>query len=396
MPRPPNIPDDEVLYGWKNIAKFIGCSIKNAQRLEKNEGLPIFRPHARQKWRVIALKQSLRAWMTGGIDYALLTESRLIAFNRATKILWSHEFHTALRRYETEELEWRLQIVDLNGKDDRGVLAAVQFLNLSTPDRLIYFAANGKIQWQIESEPPLMDRAGRPFDRAWAFKHVVVTPAKSGSTVWAALANNAGWAGCVLRIDAQGCAAVHFANAGFVECLCPVTLEADAFMIACGENNDFDQAFVALFRPDNLPASSPPGDRLVYRFANAPEGTPLKYILFPKTELIQARQKPYGHATRITEHLDGIIVEVETGGDGAHFRYHFMKDLEPRYIFPSASHEFAHQSFEKAGTINHPWLDCPELQAPLILHIWEPDSGWYDRPIPWRDNPWKEIQEAQH
>jgi hypothetical protein len=40
------------------------------------------------------------------------------------------------------------------------------------------------------------------------------------------------------------------------------------------------------------------------------------------------------------------------------------------------------------------WLDCPEVQTPLVLRIWEPDSGWYERPIPWRDNPWKELQTA--
>jgi len=82
---------------------------------------------------------------------------------------------------------------------------------------------------------------------------------------------------------------------------------------------------------------------------------------------------------------------LETGGDGGDFRYHFSNTLEPKYVFPSGSHEFTHLSLETRGAITHSWSDCPELQAPLILQTWEPDSGWYEQPIRWRDNPWKEV-----
>lgn len=383
---------DEVLYGWKAIAGCLNCCTKTAQRLEKKDGLPVLRPDKRQQWRVLALRRSLLAWMTGGIEDVALSDNRLMAFNRKTRILWSYEFIVPLRNCSPEELEWRLQIVDLDGDGERGVLMSAQFLTRGNPDTLFYFSSEGKLKWQLEAEPPLLDREGKPFERAWVCNHIVVTPSAKGCTVWAALANHAGWAGCVLRINAHGAVAVHFANAGYVERLCPVDVEDKTFLIVCGENNDFDDAFVALIGTDDPPGCSVPGKRLVYRFTNAPQGTPRKYICFPKTELILARNKPYGHATRIAQHLDGIILEVETGGDGAYLRYHFSNDLEPRYVFPSGSHEFVHQSFEMSGAITHTWIDCPELHAPLMLRIWEPDSGWYDRPIPWRDNPWKEIQ----
>jgi len=80
-----------------------------------------------------------------------------------------------------------------------------------------------------------------------------------------------------------------------------------------------------------------------------------------------------------------LIVHMDTGGDGAHFGYHFSEDLEPTYVFPSRSHEFRHQSLEREGKITHPWSACPEVRAPLTLRIWEPGSGWRDRQVPWRD-----------
>lgn len=208
--------------------------------------------------------------------------------------------------------------------------------------------------------------------------------------MWAAFGNNAGWAGGVLRIDANGSAEVFFANAGYVERICPVTGADGVVLVISGENNDFDDAFAALLGVDDPPACSIPGDRLVYRFGNAPTANPRKYILFPKTELVIARSRPYGDAVQITQHLDGLIVEVRTS-ENAHFRYHFSKDLQPRYVFPSGDHEFQHRELEKSGRLSHEWLDCPELRASLRLRTWEPDSDWYDQPVPWRDNPWKEI-----
>lgn len=393
MPRNTRLKDDEVLYGWKPIAKFLNCAVRTAQRAEKAEGLPILRPDERQKGRVLALKKALLAWMTGGVESVVLTDNRLIAFNRKTRILWSHEFSILLRDYSPAELEWRLHIVDLLGKGERGVLLAAQFQSVTTPDTLYYFSSEGRLVWQLEAEPPLRNRDGQPFDRAWVVKHVVLTSNQEGMTIWAALANYAGWAGCVLRVTATGTAAVHFANAGHVERISPVRSGGDDTLIICGENNDFDGAFVALLTINDPPARSVPGERLVYRFDNAPAGTPRKYILFPRTEVIIAREKPYGHADRIAQHLDGVIVDVETGGNGGYFRYHFSSDLEPKYVFPSGGHEFSHLSLETRGAITHSWLDCPELQAPLVLQTWEPDSGWYDQLIRWRDNPWKELRD---
>jgi hypothetical protein len=385
--------EHDLLNGWKQIAAHLECSEKTAQRWAKTGDLPILKPVSRSKKPpVLASKRALNTWLKGGIEHALLTDIQLIALDKQAHILWSHEFQNTLRSYSPEELEWRLRIVDLDGNGERGVLFAARFLTQSNPDTLFYFSPSGKLEWQLEAEPPLRDRSGQPFDRAWAYTHIVTVTEAKVTAVWAAMANLAGWAGCVLRVGADGSAAVQFANAGYVERVCPVSLTDGNFLIACGENNDYDDAFVTLLGTHEPPACSVPGERLVYRFANSPAGRPSKYILFPKTELILARSRPYGHATRIAEHADGVIVEVETGEDTAHLRYHFSKDLEPRYVFPSGNHEFAHRHLERNGTISHGWLDCPELQAPLVLHIWEPDSGWYERSIPWRDNPWKELQ----
>jgi hypothetical protein len=388
----------DILKGWKEIGAYLGTSAKNAHRWEDSDKLPVYRLGKGRgpKNPVLARKSALDAWLQGTLKGVTVKGERIVALGLEGLILWSYDLQ-ATPREVTQDADWRFQLVDLHSRqDDRetstpGVLATLRFLgNNGHPDTMFYFSPGGKLYWKLEADASLIDRNDAPFEPAWTFKHVVLTSTPSGHIIWAALANEAGWAGCVLRIDPQGQPNIHLANAGYVERLCHVIIGDKDCMIVCGENNAFDQSFAALLGITDEPCCSPPGGRPRYRFANPPPGFPQKYILFPRTELIAARQKPYGHAFTMRRYRDHVIVEVETGGDGGSFLYHFSQELEPKYVFPSGTHEFQHVDLELAGKIDHPWGACPELEEPLRLSIWQPSTGWLDRLIPWRDNPWKE------
>ena len=382
--------DRDILCGWKEIAKHLGCSTKTARRKKDSEHLPIFRLDNSPKSSVFASRRSIDAWLKQGIEGAILVDNRLVALGTQAKVLWSHEFQYPLSRYTKEEFEWRLRIVDLRGDGDRGVLMVAHFLNSNTPDQVFYFSPDGEIEWVLEPKPALRKLTGEAFEDAWVVTHLISVPEKVGHTLNLAMANAAGWGGCILRVDASGRSILQFANAGFVERLCLVDISADRLLIACGENNDFDCAFVTLIGLDDSCSSSIPGIRTVYRYANSPVEVPRKYILFPKTELIIARKQPYGHAQHIRQYQDRIIIEVETGGDGGRFLFHFTDLLEPIYVFPNQNHEFCHQALESTGSIKHPWNECPEMDKPLLLQEWTRNTGWQTLEISWRDNPWKE------
>jgi hypothetical protein len=322
------------------------------------------------------------------LDRVTVTETQAIALDAAGNELWRFRFPDRIRAINGPEADWRIQRFDLHQDGNAGVLLSVRFRDTERPDSVFYFSSTGDLEWQREADAPLLNREGRPFERAWIIKHVAVFANERGCTVWAALANLAGWAGCILRIDECGSANVQFANAGHVEQLCPIRTSGGDCLIFCGENNDFDQAVAGMIGITDPPGCSVPGERLVYRYRNALEGLPRKYIRFPTTELISVRHKPYGHTTQVIRHADGVMVDVETGGGDAFYRYHFSNGLAPRYVFPSGSHEFSHHSFEDTGAITHSWLECPERQSPLTLSSWTPDSGWHPELIPWRDDPW--------
>jgi DNA-binding winged helix-turn-helix (wHTH) protein len=319
-----------------------------------------------------------------------LTDTHLIALDIFKSQLWTYQFPSPVRLIEPNTDEWRSQRIDMHGSGDRGVLITPRFIDRRIADSIFYFSSNGNLEWRVDAKPNLLDHDGQLLPKAWVFKHVLVSSTSTGSTVWAALANHAGWSGCVLRIDAQGKAVVQFANAGYVEWLCHTVLGGNDCLIVCGENNAYDLAFVAVLGVDDPPCGSAPGGRSRYRYANSPSGSTRKYILFPRTELIRILDRPYGHAYTIEQAEDNILVLVEAAESGAHFRYHFTLGLEPKYVFPSGNYEFQHKELERAGKITHPWIDCPEYAKPLPLKVWTPQTGWTDGTIRWRDNPWKD------
>ncbi|MBV9671181.1 MAG: hypothetical protein JOZ43_09520, partial [Acidobacteriales bacterium] len=50
-----------VLHSWKDIARFMGCGVRTAQRWEKL-GLPVHRPYNKPRSPVLASTQELLAW----------------------------------------------------------------------------------------------------------------------------------------------------------------------------------------------------------------------------------------------------------------------------------------------------------------------------------------------
>ena len=301
-----------------------------------------------------------------------------------------HTFPKRIAAYSRDELMWRLQIVDLRGNSEQGIIVAVQLEDPQEDEVLRYFDVEGTLVWTAGLVPNLRKGDGTLFERAWTINHMIVVSEPQGQSIWLALANGAGWGGCILRFDAEGKSSLRFANAGHVERLGLTIIFGERCIAFCGENNDYDRAFVSLLGLDDPMAYSVPGKRTVYRFADASEERPRKLVLFPRSELIEALKRPYGHTMALRQYKDRIIVHVETRGSGAELLYHFTSDLEPMYVFPSGSHEFAHRELERKGLLRHAWVDCPELKKPMILRIWTANTGWEKRPIPWRDYPWKD------
>lgn len=54
-----------VLHGWKQIAQYLGCGIRTAQRWEAQCGLPVTRPRNHLRSPVLAQSEALDSWAGG-------------------------------------------------------------------------------------------------------------------------------------------------------------------------------------------------------------------------------------------------------------------------------------------------------------------------------------------
>lgn len=53
-----------ILNSWKQIASYLQCSVRTAQRLER-AGMPVRRPAGHSRSAVVAFSDELAAWMDG-------------------------------------------------------------------------------------------------------------------------------------------------------------------------------------------------------------------------------------------------------------------------------------------------------------------------------------------
>lgn len=56
-----------LLHGWKDIATFLGVSVRTAQRWERESGLPVRRIQARRGHSAFAAEADLRAWLDAAV-----------------------------------------------------------------------------------------------------------------------------------------------------------------------------------------------------------------------------------------------------------------------------------------------------------------------------------------
>ncbi len=79
----------KLLQSWKEIATFLGVTVRSAQRWEQTAGLPVYRLHSGKKGRVFAYTEELLAWrQAGGAALAEAGEEQSGAAAGGVPALW--------------------------------------------------------------------------------------------------------------------------------------------------------------------------------------------------------------------------------------------------------------------------------------------------------------------
>jgi len=86
----PKRPHGARLHSWKEIADYLGVTVRAAQRWEKTAGLPVRRLGRGRSARVVALSEELDKWMAaGGARNAVPEPSSVPVEERRKQRLWA-------------------------------------------------------------------------------------------------------------------------------------------------------------------------------------------------------------------------------------------------------------------------------------------------------------------
>ena len=387
---------EELLTTWKQIAAYLGVTVRTAQKWERERALPVHRvPGGRG--RVWAKPAELDSWQRSAD--AAARESAGTGRNRRVRLL-SFVAAAALvaaglavfrfsrpdggepasfrvqgdafivrdargrelwRKPASDRLRWRAPerglemawIGDVCGDSKKEVLLVATGSTEPMPVRLYCFTSSGAELWRFEPRrqvrtrdevfgPPYTVRAfsvipGEPRRIAVVSHHYLYFPSQ------------------VAILDGEGKVLSEYWHSGHIGAVVLADLDGDgeSELYLGGTSNARNAATLLVFDPDRVSgasAESPP-----YQLLGFGPGTETARIFFPRTcvnRIVWRRNA----VTGLRWSPPSLLIEVHEGERVEEtVVYRFNARLELEDVEPSEAFLEAHRRFWQAGRIDHPW-----------------------------------------
>ena len=417
------------LDSWKEIAAYLGRDVRTAIRWEHEKALPVHRVPGGKRHAVFAYTEELHAWLNRAKEQGVEAGRRLwwmwaaavvaalalalvlvgllvyylyrpgeparvtfagrkmLVWDERDRLAWQHEFAEVVTWPPTEPREPPLRIVDINGDGRPELLVAPAFADAtrnSGARELYCFSETGRLLWRYLPQATVTtpDRQQRG---PWHIVALQVVADRGPAQIWASLGQPDGWAGPLIRLDAAGRATMPFINAGVLYVLNHMRGRSGSYLLAGGVNNEYDSGMLAVLQDDQPPASSPQTPDSRYNCRECPPGRPLRYMLFPRSEINHVNGAPYNSALLIALVGDEVRLETmendEAGGKVSGI-YRLSADFDVRSAVWSSSYRELHRRYEGESRIRHTFENCTERVGPRTIRVWDAEHGWRGVPIP--------------
>lgn len=432
MPETPQTTDAAPLNGWKEIAAYLGRSVRSVQRYERELRLPVRRLHHPDGQTVYAFRHEIdrwrdeiartgasisessetpgveavasrpagnllrhkAIWLTLGLALAFvvgifaiaqstvravttpvevtIVGTRVQALDRNQRLIWSHELGVAATLAESSGAKHDVR--DLDGDGDSEVIVPVRFgpqgRTASRSDSLLAFAQDGRLRWAITPENAFAC-SGERYAGPWQITALAI-PVESGRGAgWVAFSHHTWWPSFVLEFKPDGTSSVRYVQTGWVFALAAWRTATGSYLAAAGVTNEHNQPIVALLDLAGDPSMTPFVHK---RFAcdGTPAGQPAAVLLLPNPETLAPRGRSYGYVRRLD--VVGQELKVAIDADGGNVILHVGPDFSVRDLSFSDEYWMTHRALEQSGGI-HPADKCPWVVQQTVRD-WRPSSGW--------------------
>lgn len=272
---------------------------------------------------------------------------------------------------------------DLDGDRRNDIVTAVEVAQrpLTAPTvRLFRFSDTGVPQWSQTVEDRFRFNTGE-YGPPWAASNLTVYRSRGESRIAWAVHHYTWWPALLLTLNARGERVGTFVNSGWIHDVQPTRDERH--LLISGVTNSRRAYFYAVLDAAHPTGHSPEPVGSEMECETCPQGDPIAYVVFPRTDV--GRQDAFpGHMPVIQTFDDGRVqVQVSDGPvpNAPATIYELRSPVEiDRARFSDAFWE-RHRALEASRTLQHADSACPERQG-LNVEIWSPGSGWKMSRVP--------------
>jgi hypothetical protein len=316
----------------------------------------------------------------GMIDHVEYRRSEIVARDDAGHELWRHAFNTPLFDSAGNRPSPRHAVVDLDGDGTTELVASVArwVTPAARQDELLCFSQSGRVRWRLQLDDVVSFRGGT-FGPPWTDGHVVAYRIAGEARIAWSQNSSPSWPSVLTVLEGSGRRVSRFMHSGSIYALTAFEGSDGPVILAGGVSNSNRSA--GLFALDGRAAaghwSEPPGS--AYECLNCPSGQPLRYLLFPPSELNTAVGLPYNNVFDIRPMPEGFQVATnEATSDTQPIAYqYFVFSHEFGLRRSSQSDSWAvHEQLERSGKLGHSVADCPMYRTPPPVRAWDSANGW--------------------
>ncbi len=418
------------LDSWKAIAEYLHRDVATVRRWEKSLGLPIRRVPGGRGRSVFAYASEIDAWLkarpqseaaatsdavaaatptpetttpvrsawwwgvplcvallgvtgivlAGRSRSALDTPTRVvieptavIGLDRAGGERWRHDFPQDIRAVVARP------DATIVGGDDPGVLAAATYYmavadNVVTGGELMWLALGGRLSRRFSFDDRLAFGASS-YGAPWVLTDFSVDEAKGPRRIALAAHHLHWWPSVLTVLDERWQRRSTFVNAGWIDWV--NWLPSDRLVIA-GFSNEQDGGMIALLDARAMDGQSPAAAGSEFHCTSCGPGSPIRYVVLPRSEVNRASASPFNHAVleRSADRMIARTIEMPLATHAVDAVYEFTPSLDLVRATYSDRYWEMHASLEQQGKISHTRAQCPDRDGPREVEMWEPQTGW--------------------
>lgn len=415
------------LDGWKEIAVYVGKTIRTAQRWERELGMPIHRIPGTARDIVYALRTEIDAWRVTiettkattepesqapieqtvrssryrwivatvalfalSLLYLLLqsdgppahwrvVDDRLDVFDDQDRKLWEHRFEIPLLEaaYVDDAFPQKVSIQDLEN-DGRPELLFLTWGPEARYMNLYCFEHDGKVRFVYRPAEILTTSVvfgEKQYDPPFFLNQFIVGSHGSGKSIWVASLHHLWFPSVLQSLSNRGDIQSTYWSNGHITMLKEATISDTRLMLVGATNNEHHGASLAVLRHDSARGSSPAMDA---RFVcnSCGEGEPNLFLVFPRLDISAAMNtRPFVREVRLNRNEDMTVSVIHMGGPRGtpeeKLTSPVFYNFDSRFRIVGAElgvgYRHVHSILELAGKLDHKFSQTDETAVQPIL-----------------------------